>query len=183
MSFAVLRRLLTELIHMNCRKCIPFVLLVVISSSSGCRPDDLSRGGKKADDIQKVVMGDVRIGKESTEFYIAYGSDAAILGFATLPGTGSVRYFPMYASTHRGIPPVVLDIFVSKSEAEMWVRSSWSGGEILAYHRVGADKAITQFGNVTFLSEPMPRYLSGGPVPFPELNMGSVVRKASFKHD
>jgi hypothetical protein len=65
----------------------------------------------------------------------------------------------------------------------MWVRSSWPGGEILAYHRVGAETAITQWGVTKFLKEPTPDHLSGGASPLPVLIMGNVVKKATFKHD
>jgi hypothetical protein len=125
----------------------------------------------------------VRVGKESAEFYIAYGFDSAILGFAVSTGAGPARYFPIWASTNRGIPSVVLEVFASKSEQEMWVRSSWPGNEILAYRRVGAEFAITQWGEMRFLNESMPDRLSGGSLPFPDLVMGNVVKKATFKHD
>jgi len=90
---------------------------------------------------------------------------------------------PIFASTNRGIPSVVLEVYTSKSEEEMWVRSSWPDDEILAYHRVGADTGITQWGDMKFLKDPMPDHLSGGSFPFPELIMGNVVKKATFKHD
>jgi hypothetical protein len=70
-----------------------------------------------------------------------------------------------------------------QSEAEMWVRSSWAGSEILAYHRIGAETATTQWGEIKFLEEPMPEHLGGGSLPFPRLNLENVVKKATFKHD
>jgi hypothetical protein len=156
--------------------------LALIVASAGCQNHAQSRDDKK-EKTQKVALGEVRIGKERTELYIAYTWDAAILGFSVSNGTAPARYFPMYASTHRGVPSVVLDVFASTTEEEMWIRASWSGGELLAYHRIGADNAITQFGNVTSINQPMPEFLSGGPVPFPELNMANVVKKATFKHE
>jgi len=162
---------------MTGKACIFVGLVLVVLASAGCQRDQ-GQGEK----IQTVVLGKVQIGKESTEIYIAYARDAAILGFSVSTG-GPSRYFPMYTSTDRGIPSVVLEVFASKSEEEMWVRSSWSGGEILAYHRVGADNALTQFGNVMFLKEPMPENLGGSAVPFPALIMENVVKKATFKHD
>ena len=164
-------------------KKIRLGLVLIVLASSACRPNDASREDGKSREVQKVVLGQVRIGNEATEFYIAYGADEAILGFSVPGSAGGVRYFPMYASTYRGIPPVVLDIFASKAEDEMWVRSSWPSTEVLAYHRIGADSAITGFGNVTFLKEPMPPYLSGGPIPFPEMTAGNVLKKATFKHE
>ena len=162
---------------MTGKACIFVGVVLVVFASAGCQRDQ-GQGEK----IQTVVLGKVQIGKESTEIYIAYARDAAILGFSVSTG-GPSRYFPMYTSTDRGIPSVVLEVFASKSEEEMWVRSSWSGGEILAYHRVGADNALTQFGNVMFLKEPMPENLGGSAVPFPALIMENVVKKATFKHD
>jgi hypothetical protein len=159
--------------------CLGLVLIVL--ASSACRPNEASREEGK-NKMQTVVLGQVRIGNEATEFYIAYRTDAAILGFSLPDAAGGARYFPMYASTYRGVPSVVLDVFASKAEDEMWVRSSLPGGEVLAYHRIGADTAITQFGNVTFLKEPLPPYLSGGPIPFPEMTAASVLKKATFKH-
>lgn len=128
-----------------------------------------------------MVLGQVRMGNETTEFYIAYAYDVGILGFSVLQATGSDHYFPMYGSTYRGIPDVVLDVFVSKAGDQMWVRSSWPTAEVLAYRRKGADTAVTQFGNVTFLKEPLPQELSGGPIPFPKMIATRVVKKASFK--
>ncbi|HEX7509324.1 MAG TPA: hypothetical protein VF550_21305 [Polyangia bacterium] len=65
----------------------------------------------------------------------------------------------------------------------MWVRSSWRDNEILAYHRVGAETAIAEWGEMKFIEEPMPDFLSGGPLPFPVLTMENVVKKATFKHN
>lgn len=125
-----------------------FGLVLVSLLTSGCQRDHGNGGGKKGNEIEKAVLGEVRVGRESAEFYIVYGFDSAILGFSVSAGAGPARYFPIYASTNRGIPSVVLDVFTSKSEEEMWVRSSWPGNEILAYHRVGAETAITQWGEI-----------------------------------
>jgi hypothetical protein len=163
----------------NEMKLIRLGLIIVLLSASGCLPKQTAREDAKGR-AQKVVLGQVRIGDEETEFYIAYGPDEAILGFMVPDKTGGQRYFPMFASTYRGIPPVVLDIFASKAEDEMWVKSSWPGSEILAYRRTGADTAITQFGKVAALKEPMPSDLSGGGIPFPEMVMENVSKKATF---
>ena len=176
-------RLFIELTDMNKNKCILLCLIFIVLASCNSTSDQVVNDNENVEEIQKVVLGSVQIGKHSTQFYIAYGEDSAILGFSVSNGSEQERYFPMYASTYRGIPSVVLDVFVSKSQEEMWVRSSWSGNEILAYHRVGADISITQYGEVTFLDKPMPEFLSGGGVPFPELIIESVSKKASFKHD
>jgi len=154
-------------------------LVLIILACSGCRLRDVNHENRQS----KVVLGQIQIGNEATEFYIAYGADEAILGFSVASGAGGPRYFPMYASTYRGIPSVVLDVFVSKAEDEMWVRSSWPTMEVLAYHHIGADTAITQFGKQAFLKEPVPPYLSGGPIPFPEMEPGNVIKKATYKHE
>jgi hypothetical protein len=160
-----------------------FGLALVILILSGCRPGHGFSGGKKVEGTETEAVGAVRVGKESVEFYIGYGFDSAVLGFSVSTGAGPTRYLPIIASTFRGIPSVVLEVFTSKSEAEMWVRSSWPDDETLAYYRVGADTAITPWGVTKFLKAPMPDGLSGGPVPFPKLIMGKVVKKATFKHE
>lgn len=169
-------------------------LALLILALAGCRPDSVPKNeaaapAPKDDQSRKVVaLGSTKIGKESIEFYIAYAPDAAVLGFSVVSNDGGgaepARYFPLYASTHRGIPPVTLDVFASKSEdPEMWVRSSWKDSETLAYRKAGAGTAITQFGETKSLPDPMPSHLSGGPIPFPPLAMDTAVKKASFKHD
>lgn len=140
-------------------------------------------GGVAGSDVEQVTLGEVRVGRESARFYMAHGADAAILGFSVSTGDGPPRYFPMFASTNREIPPVVLEVFASKSDTEMWVRSSWPGSEILAYHRVGAENALTQWGETRFLTVPIPDRLGGGAVPFPAMTTGNVVKKATFKHE
>ena len=159
-------------------------VVLLVFSSSGCRPgcqwERAHGNGEEVGGIEMVTLGEVRVGKEVEAFYIAYGIDSAVIGFSAATDAGPVRYFPMYASTYRGIPPVVLDVYASKSEEEMWVRSSWPGNEILAHHRVGAETATTQWGEMKSIKTPMPTYLSGGAMPFPRLVMESVVKKATF---
>jgi hypothetical protein len=161
-------------------------LALLSLSSTGCRPGcRWERGngdGEKVGEIGTVTLGEVRIGQEVTALYIAYGIDSAVLGFSTSTDAGPIRYFPIYASTYRGIPPVMLDVYASKSEEEMWIRSSWPDNAILAYHRVGADTAKTQWGEMKSIKLPMPDHLSGGALPFPGLVLGSVVKKATFNH-
>ena len=162
-----------------------WVLMILLSSGcrSGCHRDHSRPDAKKLDKIEKTVLGDLRIGNELESFYIAYGFDSAILGFSVSIGAGPARYFPIYGSTDRGIPSVTLEVFASKSEEEMWVRSSWRDNEILAYHRVGAETAIGEWGEMKFVEEPMPDFLSGGPFPFPVLTRENVVKKATFIHN
>jgi hypothetical protein len=165
--------------------------LVLVVASAGCGPKNeqtvptRNTPAAREDNVEKVVLGSARIGKETAEFYIAYTFDAALLGFsvANASGSGPARYFPLYASTHRGIPPVTLDVFVSESGEEMWIRSSWQDSETLAYRKSGEDTAITPFGQIKYLDRPMPEHLSGGPVPFPPLPKDGAVKKASFRHE
>jgi hypothetical protein len=157
-------------------------LVLVILVSSGCQRGRGYGGGEKREELAKVALGEVRVGKESIEFYIADRFDASVLGFSVSTGAGSARYFPIFASTSRGIPPVVLEVFASKAEAEMWVRSSWSDDELLAYHRIGAETSLTQWGEMKSFKDAVPDHLSGGALPFPALIMGNVVKKAVFKH-
>lgn len=156
------------------------VLLLVLALSS-CRPTGWVSEKPKNDGEREVVLGRVRMANELTEFYIAYGPDEGVLGFSVPDGRGKVRYFPMFASTYRGMPAVVLDIFVSRAEDQMWVQSSWPTAKVLAYRRIGADTAITQFGNVTFVRELMPKDLEGGAIPFPEMTATNVLKKATFQ--
>jgi hypothetical protein len=163
------------------------VILALSSCRNGCHPDFRHR---RVDNVQKravekidtTALGEVRVGKELVVFYVALGFDSAVLGFSVSPGAGPVRYFPIYASTDRGIPSVVLEVFASSSEEEMWVRSSWKDNETLAYHRIGTENTLAAWGEMKFIERPMPDYLSGGPLPFPELPT-AVVRKAIFNYD
>jgi len=170
-------------------------LLLVILALSGCRngcrracdhshADDAqnSHVEKRVEKIDTTALGEVHIGKELVAFYVAYGFDSAVLGFSVSTDAGPVQYFPIYASTDRGIPPVVLDVLASSSQEEMWVRSSWRDNETLAYHQTGAETTLTAWGKMKFIERPMPDHLSGGPLPFPELP-STVVRKATFKYD
>jgi hypothetical protein len=160
--------------------------LLTLSSTAGCRSGcrwERERGeGEKVGEFGTVTLGEVRVGREVTALYIAYGIDSAVLGFSSSTEAGPIRYFPIFASTYRGIPPVALDVYASKSEEEMWIRSSWPDNEILAYHRIGAETAITQWGEMKPIKMAMPDHLSGGALPFPGLVMGSVVKKATFNH-
>ena len=161
------------------------VLLLVLFAWSGCPRERAGKGGgdrgEKSDEIETTTLGEVRVGKESAQLYVAYSFDAALLGLSVSTGAGPRRHFPLFASTYRGIPPVVLEVFASKSETELWIRSSWPDGEILAHHRVGAETALTPWGEMKALEKPMPDHLGGGPVPFPALVVEKAVKKATFK--
>lgn len=161
---------------------LALLALLALCASSACRRDRRDGGGEAGGGAETVTLGEVRVGRETARFYVAYAEDAAILGFSVSAGSEPARYFPMFASTNRGIPPVVLEVLASRSETEMWVRSSWPDNAVLAYRRVGAETALTQWGETRFFTTPMPDRLGGGAVPFPEPLAGEVVRKATFAH-
>ena len=99
---------------------------------------------------------------------IVCSGDSALLEFSVTDGGSPEKYVPMFGSTYRGIPAVDLDVLVSKSEEEVWIRSSWPGSEVLAYHRFGTQTAITPYGEKELLDSSFPPVLSGGPVLFPQ---------------
>lgn len=118
-----------------------------------------SGGATAANEKPAVVLQSVQIGTRSVRFYVDFGTDSAVLGFSVENDSGQQRYFLMYGSTYRGLPPVVLDVFVSHCQEEMWVRSSWSGYEVLAYHRMGTNRCITRYGEITSFDKPTPASL------------------------
>src|SRR3954447_272636 len=138
----------------------------------------MSAAGKKPD----VVLESIRIGSRSMQFYIDFGTDSAILGFSVESSSGQQCYFPMYGSTYRGIPAVTLDVFVSDSQEEMWVHSSWLGYETLAYYSIGADRCITPYGEMHSFDRSAPEILGGGAGRFPEMDIKKVAKVATFKY-
>jgi hypothetical protein len=138
----------------------------------------MSAAEKKPD----VVLESIRIGSRSVQFYIDFGTDSAVLGFSVGSSSGQPCYFPMYGSTYRGIPAVTLDVFVSDSQEEMWVHSSWLGYETLAYYFVGTDRCVTPYGEMHSSSRPAPEILRGGAGRFPEMDIKKVANVATFKY-
>ncbi len=136
-----------------------------------------------ANEKPDVVLGAARVGTRSVQFYVDFGSDSAILGFAVQGDSRGRRYFPMYGSTYRGLPPVTLEVFVSDTQEEMWVRSSWPGYGILAWHRMGTDRCMTRYGEIASSDRPAPESLRGGTAHFPEMDMGRVTRAATLLYD
>jgi hypothetical protein len=157
--------------------------LLLLLSSAGCPRSQKPGGSEPATNADTTTLGEVRVGKELARLYIAYAPDAAVLGLAISSDAGPTRYFPMFASTYRGVPAVVLEVFASKGEDELWIRSSWPDNELLAYHRIGSETAITQWGEMHSIKKPMPDFLSGGAPHFPALVRDNVVKKATFKHE
>ncbi len=132
-----------------------------------------------------ILLESVRIGNRSVQFYIDFGVDSAVLGFSVENDAGRRRYFPMFGSTYRGIPSVALDVFVSSSQDEMWVLSSWPGYEVLAYHRTGTDRCVTRYGEIGSVDKPTPASFGGGTGAklFPEMDIEKLSRVATFKYD
>lgn len=131
------------------------------------------------EDEMQHTLGSVQVGSHTVGFVIAYAGDAAILDLFVRDAHGLTRYAPLFASTYRGVPSVDLDIYVSASKEELWVRSSWSGSEVLAYHRLGTDTAMTGFGENVLIDTPMVDELSGGPRPYPTIDGERI---ATFYH-
>ena len=129
------------------------------------------------------VLESVQVGASTVEFYVDYGSDSAVLGFAVHDDAGHGRYFPMYGSTYRGLPPVTLDVYATDSGEEMWVRTTWTGYEVLAYHRMGSDRSITRYGEMTSSETPTPTRLSGVTREIPEMDEERASRVASITRD
>lgn len=125
------------------------------------------------------ILGSVQVDQTPVTFLIAYSADAAILEMA-LPLGGADRYAPLFASTYRGIPAVGLDVYVSDAKDEIWVRSSWPDAQVLAYHHLGSDTAITPFGQMALLHSPFPDTLNGGPIAFPQMDPQRTQKAASF---
>lgn len=133
-------------------------------------------------EVTEQVLGSVQVGENVVKLFIAYSGDAAVLDFSVTDGRRPEMFVPMFATTYRGMPPVVLDVYASRANDEIWVQSSWPGSEVLAYHRLGAATALTAYGEVTLLATAFPEFLSGGPVPFPEIDPAKVSRRATFYH-
>ena len=141
--------------------------------------NDVSSAGMKQD----LLLQSVQINSRLVRFYIDFGPDSAVLGFSVENSSGQQRYFPMYGSTYRGLPAVTIDVFVADSLEEMWVHSSWSGYETLAYHRMGTDRCITRYGEIASFDKPTPESLGGEAKRFPEMDTEKVSKVVALKYD
>jgi hypothetical protein len=160
------------------------VLCSMLAVQAGCGSESgQSNGAPVTNEKPDVVLESVKIGTRSAQFYVDFGSDSAILGFSVENGSGQQQYFPIYGSTYRGLPSVMLDLFVSDSQEEMWVHSTWSGYEILAYYRMGTDRCMTRYGEITSFDKPTPESLGGGTSRFPEMDIEKVSKVATLKYD
>jgi hypothetical protein len=144
---------------------------------------DRSGGASAANDKPDVVLETLQIGAHCVRFYVNFGVDSAVLGFSVERDSGHQRYFPMYGSTYRGLPSVTLDVFVSDTQEVMWVHSDWFGYEILAYHRLGTDLCMTQYGEITSSDKPTPEIISGGTKGFPTMDTEKLSKIATLKYD
>jgi hypothetical protein len=124
------------------------------------------------------IIGSLRVGTNSLQFYIDFGKDRTVLGFSVNNDTDAPWYFPMYCSEIRGIPAVTLDIFESYSNDEIWVQSSWPGYPVLAYYNAGSDRCITRYGEHMYFGKPIPGSIGGKHGTFPEMDPEKV-RKVS----
>ena len=168
--------------------CLPLLLFAACETSQGPVANAPPATAQSLDTLKTV-----KIGEQSISLYVDYGTDSAVLGFSTrsdsvTPGDAidtdsseSVQYFPLYASTYRGLPAVVLDVFVSKAEDEMWIRSSWVGYETLAHYRLGSGSATTRYGNVAAINTPTPVVLSGSPIAFAKMDENAVTKVATIR--
>jgi hypothetical protein len=129
-----------------------------------------------------VPIGSMQVGAHSVQFHVHYGYDSAVLGFSVDSHAGRPRYFPMYCSTYRGMPPVTLDVFLSDTQEEMWVLSSWSGYETLAYYRVGSDRCTTGYGENSYFDTPTLQSIGGSSKRFPEMEPARVKKIATITY-
>ncbi|MEJ2168174.1 MAG: hypothetical protein P8X90_21850 [Desulfobacterales bacterium] len=140
-------------------------------------------GAYTANKKPDIVLGSVQIDTRSVQFYVDFAEDSAVLGFSVENNLGRPLYFPMYGSTYRGLPSVTLDVFVAHSKEEMWVHSSWTGYEILAYYHLGTNRCITRYGDIAASDKPTPESLRGGTRRLPEMDIEKVFKIATFKYD
>src|SRR5262245_1441886 len=71
-------------------------------------------------DQRELVLGAVQVDEYAVKLLVACSGDGALLELGVTQDDGPEKYVPMFASTYRGIPPVDLDVLVSKSEDEIW---------------------------------------------------------------
>ncbi len=157
--------------------CLAVTILIGYGSERPARAD-APDGSREPD----VTLDLVQISNGAVQFYLAFGADSAVLGFWAMNDSGDRRYFPMYGSSYRGIPPVTLEVFVSDTEEEMWVHSSWSGYEELAYHRIGTDRLTTVYGEMSSFEEPLPESLVGRTRAFPTMDTQNVSKVATLHY-
>ena len=161
---------------MNSVKRLLLCSMIVISGA-GCSDNDSP--AEKLDDIQ---LQTIEIDGYSVQFYLAFGADSAVLGFSIPNDAGRKRYCPIYASTYPDIPPVTLEVFATNSKDHMWVNSSWSGYEVLAYHHFGTESCISRYGESPLLRRPIPKIIGGDSKDFPSMEHDEVFKVSTIKY-
>ena len=131
---------------------------------------------------QTIDLKSMQFEDKELSFQINCNSDVAVLGFS-INDSGKLKHCPMYASTYRGLPPVELDVFVSLSKEELWVRSSWQGYEYLAYYKSGNGQCITSYGAIELSDVPIPNILSGSSVKMPSMDANKASKVLSIKYE
>lgn len=156
------------------------IMCMMVCSVGGCGSGREKMSDRHEAALPAVSIGHAAIGADTLYFYIDADEDCAILGFSVRIGSAGMRYFPLYGSTYRGIAPVTLDLFASKSLEEVWVRSSWTGHEILAWYRTGSDTCLTRFGEIASSDRPFVNSLAGSVPQFPSLDTAESVHIATL---
>jgi hypothetical protein len=157
--------------------------LLYLMLAAGCGSKNVKTVEAPIDEKPPMIQKQIKISSHSVQFYIDFASDSAVLGFSVENDSGKQRYFPLYASTYRGLPTVRLDIFVSDSQEEMWVLSSWPGYETLAFYRIGTDHCTTRYGEIKAFDKPTPESLGAGTSRFPEMNIEKVTKLVILEYD
>jgi hypothetical protein len=150
---------------------------MIVLSGSGCTNDD-----SPAEKLKHIQLQTIEIDGYSVQFYLAFGPDSAVLGFSIPNNAGQERYCPVYASTYPDIPPVTLEVFATNSKDEMWVKSSWSGYEVLAYHHFGTDSCISRYGESPLSGRHIPSIIGGDSKDFPSMGRDEVFKVSTIKY-
>ncbi len=123
-----------------------------------------------------VALNRVQIGSNTVQFYADYTYDCGVLGFSVKDEAGKLRYCPMYGSTYRGIPLMKLDVLVSDTQDQMWVRSS-EEGDVIGYYRAGSDSATVSY------DVPTPVSFGRDSCRFPQIDPAHVKLVSTITYD
>ena len=69
-----------------------------------------------------ILLDSVQVGDKTARFYIDYSRDCAVFGYFVEDDTGAPRYFVVSGSTFRGLHRKTVEVFLSETGEEMWVR-------------------------------------------------------------
>jgi len=131
---------------------------------------------------EQTTLASVQVGDYRVSMMIAYEGGSALLMAAVSGSDGNPRYIPLMVSTYRGMPSFQLDVLSPDANGEIRIRMSKPRSEVLAHYRFGSATALTRFGPLKLLGTPFPKYLNGGPVPFPKEGSNALRLRASFFH-